>query len=321
MSTTEKKYIVVTGAAGFIGCNLVHRLNADGYSNLILVDEFDSSAKLNNLNQTQYSKQIDRKDFLNWLEVNANNVDFVFHLGARTDTTEFDFSVLETLNTNYTKALWEVCTQKDIPFLYASSAATYGPGNEGFNDDVSTLKDLKPLNPYGLSKHLLDMFVLEQKRTPSFWVGLKFFNVYGPYEAHKGRMASVIFHSYNQIKSSGKVKLFKSHKPEFRDGEQLRDFIFVGDVVNVCMFFFKNRKNSNIYNLGTGRARTFNDLVNAVFSALHLEPNIEYIPIPEDIRETYQYYTEANESKLISAGYKTPFTTLEEGVRKTVASY
>ncbi len=321
MSTDKRKYIVVTGAAGFIGCNLVHRLNADGYSNLILVDEFDRFAKQSNLDQTQYSEQIDRKDFIDWLELRAESIDFIFHLGARTDTTEFDFSVLETLNTNYTKALWEICTRKDIPFLYASSAATYGPGNEGFNDDLSTLKDLKPLNPYGLSKHLFDMFVLEQQQTPSFWVGLKFFNVYGPYEQHKGRMASVVFHSYDQIKNNGVVKLFKSHKPEFHDGEQLRDFIFVGDVVNVCMFFFKNRKQSNIYNLGTGAARTFNDLVNAVFSALDLQPKIEYIPIPEDIRETYQYYTEANESKLISVGYNTPFTALEEGVKKTVATY
>lgn len=321
--------IVVTGAAGFIGCNLVRRLNADGFTNLILVDDF-TEAKNANQEGLAFTQKIHRDNFIEWITENSADVSFVFHLGARTDTSEFNFRVLDSLNLSYSKSLWEVCTVKQIPLLYASSAATYGMGENSFSDDETLIGQLKPLNPYGLSKQLFDMYVLEQKQTPPFWCGLKFFNVYGPHEFHKGRMASVVLHAYKQIKETGKVKLFKSHHPDFKDGEQLRDFIYVDDVVNVCMFFFasvqqlpekelgmKQTANS-IYNLGTGNARTFNDLVRAIFTSLQLPVQIEYIDTPKDIQDKYQYFTEARMEKLRSIGYSKEFLPLEEGVKRYV---
>lgn len=319
------KQIVVTGAAGFIGCNLVRSLNAQGHHNLILVDEFGTPAKNKNLEGLQYSEKIDRDLFIEWLTENSDEVSFVFHLGARTDTAEFNFRVLDSLNLSYSKSLWEICTIKQIPLLYASSAATYGVGEKGFSDEHSTIYDLKPLNPYGLSKQLFDLFVLEQKDTPPFWCGLKFFNVYGPHEYHKGRMASVVLHAYKQIKETGMVKLFKSHDPKFKDGEQLRDFIHVDDIVSICLFFHQLATGNNvpndingIYNAGTGKARTFIDLVNAIFAAMNLPPKIEFIPIPTDIRDKYQYYTQAEMTKLIDLEYPKPFISLEEGVKMYV---
>lgn len=320
------KQIVVTGAAGFIGCNLVRRLNADGHSNLIIVDEFDTPAKNKNLEGLQYSRQIHRDQFIEWLTENSEEVSFIFHLGARTDTAEFNFRVLDSLNLSYSKSLWEICTIKEIPLLYASSAATYGVGEKGFSDEHALIHDLKPLNPYGLSKQLFDLFVLEQKSAPPFWCGLKFFNVYGPHEYHKGRMASVVLHAYKQIKETGMVKLFKSHHPNFKDGEQLRDFIYVDDIVEICMFFFElttgNQQLPNdisgIFNAGTGKARSFIDLVNAIFASLGLEPKIEFIPIPADIRDKYQYYTQAEMTKLLDLEYGKPFLSLEDAVKKYV---
>jgi len=321
------KQIVVTGAAGFIGSNMVQRLNSQELSNIIIVDRFDDNpAKQKNVTGLNYTKKIDRDVFIEWFTENADEVEFVFHLGARTDTAEFNFRVLDSLNLSYSKSLWEICTVKQIPLLYASSAATYGIGDKGFNDNHALIPDLKPLNAYGLSKQLFDMYVLEQTHTPPFWCGLKFFNVYGPYEAHKGRMASVIYHAYHQIVQTGNVKLFKSHVPEYKDGEQLRDFIHVDDVVEVCMHFYEKAMTdtpppaeiSAIYNLGTGTARTFNDLVTAIFNALNLPVNIEYIPIPEDIRDKYQYYTQAEMKKLKSAGYPLKFKNLDDGIRNYV---
>lgn len=313
------KQLVVTGAAGFIGSNLIRKLNAKGFSNLILVDDFEER-KEENLKNIFCTQRIHRDNFIEWLTEYDEDVEFVFHLGARTDTSEFNFRVLDSLNLSYSKSLWEVCTIKQIPLLYASSAATYGLGENGFNDDDVTSKMLKPLNPYGLSKQLFDLFMLEQKTTPPFWCGLKFFNVYGPHEFHKQRMASVVLHAFKQISETGKVKLFKSHHSEFKDGEQLRDFIYVDDVVDVCLYFFEENQNSlnGIYNLGTGKARTFNDLVNAIFSSLQLAPQIEYVPTPEDILDKYQYFTEAKMEKLRNAGYALPFFTLEEGVKSYV---
>ncbi|MCX6199326.1 MAG: ADP-glyceromanno-heptose 6-epimerase [Bacteroidetes bacterium] len=310
------KQLVVTGAAGFIGCNLARELNQKGFSNLILVDDF-TARKEENLVGVFCSERIHRDSFIEWLTENHNEVEFIFHLGARTNTSEFNFRILDSLNLSYSKSLWEICTIKQIPLLYASSAATYGLGENGFNDNDATSKVLKPLNPYGLSKQLFDLFVLEQKTTPPFWCGLKFFNVYGPHEFHKQRMASVVLHAFKQISETGKVKLFKSHHPNFKDGEQLRDFIFVDDVVNVCLYFFEKQQDSlnGIYNLGTGKARTFNDLVSAIFSSLQLAPQVEYVPTPEDIRDKYQYFTEATMLKLRSAGYTRPFLSLEEGVK------
>lgn len=312
------KQLVVTGAAGFIGSNLARRLNAEGFSNLLLVDEFDSAAKAPNLDGVQYSEKISRDTFIDWFTENAEEVEFVFHIGARTDTSEFNFRVLDSLNLSYTKALWEIGSSKEIPLLYASSAATYGAGEQGFSDDHTLIPKLKPLNPYGLSKQLFDIFALEQTTTPPRWYGLKFFNVYGPHENHKGRMASVVYHAYHQIKQTGKVKLFQSHNPNFKDGEQLRDFIYVEDVLDVCLYLYKNRVASGIYNLGTGKARSFKDMVLAIFKTLHLEPAIEFIPTPLDIRDKYQYYTQAEMGKLQSAGYTKNFTFLEDGVEKYV---
>lgn len=319
------KQIVVTGAAGFIACNLVRRLNAEGHSNVIIVDEFGTPAKNKNLEGLQYSSKIERDQFVEWLTENSDEVSFIFHLGARTDTAEFNFRVLDSLNLSYSKSLWEICTIKEIPLLYASSAATYGVGEKGFSDEHALIHDLKPLNPYGLSKQLFDLFVLAQKQTPPFWCGLKFFNVYGPHEYHKGRMASVVLHAYKQIKETGMVKLFKSHHPNFKDGEQLRDFIHVDDIVSICMFFYQQATTlpvandiNGIYNAGTGKARTFIDLVNAIFASMDLEPKIEFIPIPIDIRDKYQYYTQAEMTKLIDLEYPKSFISLEEGVKKYV---
>jgi ADP-L-glycero-D-manno-heptose 6-epimerase len=314
------KQVVVTGAAGFIGSNLARYLNNNGITDLILVDKFDNKAKDINLQGVTYRQLIDRDKFAEWLSEHGHEVEFVFHLGARTDTTEFNFRVLDSLNLSYSKALWEICTVKQIPFLYASSAATYGGGDFGFSDDHALIPKLKPLNPYGLSKQLFDLFVLEQKETPPFWCGLKFFNVYGPYEFHKGRMASVVLHAFRQVRETGQVKLFKSHRSDFKDGEQFRDFIHVDDIVNICLWFYHNQAKapSAIYNAGTGMARSFNDLATAIFRALQLPVNIQYTDIPEDIRDKYQYYTQADMGKLFSAHYPNNFISLEERVEKYV---
>ena len=323
---TNMQNIVVTGAAGFIGCNMVRKLNQLGFDQLILVDKFDNPAKNKNLEGTLFSQKIDRDQLIEWLSENSADVDFIFHLGARTDTAEFNFRVLDSLNLSYSKSLWEMCTIKQIPLVYASSAATYGMGEKGFSDDLALIKELKPLNPYGLSKHLFDLFVLEQKTTPPLWAGLKFFNVYGPHEFHKGRMASVVLHAYKQIKETCKVKLFKSAIAEYKDGEQLRDFIHVDDVTSMCLFFFRKFAEgtdnpsslSSIYNVGTGKARTFNDLVAPIFSSLSLPVNIEYIPIPQDIADKYQYFTEAEMAKISTAGYKNAPISIEKGVENYV---
>ncbi len=307
------KYVVVTGAYGFIGSNLAQRLGRENIGPLMLVDDFTRSEREPYLDNLE-AERMSRDEFPEWLAENSDEVDFIFHLGARTDTTEFNFRVLDSLNTSYTKVLWEQCVAKGIPFLYASSAATYGDGNMGFDDNDELIPDLKPLNPYGLSKQLFDMHVMEQPAFPPFWAGLKFFNVYGPNETHKQRMASVVFHAYNQIKATGSTTLFKSHREDFKDGEQLRDFVYVDDVVEVCLFFYNNRKASGIYNLGSGQARTFNDLAKGIFNTLDLPEQISYRDIPQDIRDRYQYYTQAEMGKLRNAGYTKPFTSLEEGV-------
>lgn len=314
------KKIIVTGSGGFIAGNLAKALSNKGFEP-VLVDDFTHEKKRQNVREIQAKTLINRNDFFDWLNENANDVEFVFHLGARTDTTEFDFAILDELNLSYSKKVWEICTEKQIPLLYASSAATYGAGENGFADNENDIPKLKPLNPYGQSKQLFDEFVLQQKTQPPFWCGLKFFNVYGAGETHKGRMASVVFHAYNQIKQNGSLKLFQSHRPDFKNGEQLRDFIFVDDVVDVCLFFYEHqdKKRNGMYNLGTGKARSFNDLGKAVFASLNLEPNISYIPIPEDIRKKYQYFTEAEMQKLRGVGYEKEFTSLEEGVRKYIS--
>jgi ADP-L-glycero-D-manno-heptose 6-epimerase len=313
--------IVVTGAAGFIGSVLVSKLNKDGIIDLVLVDDFSKKEKDANLESALFLAKIERDVFIDWFKNNAQEVTGVYHIGARTDTTEFDASIFDELNVNYSKDIWSICADFSIPLVYASSAATYGLGEFGYKDDHSIVAQLKPLNPYGESKNNFDIWALNQPKQPPFWAGLKFFNVYGPNEYHKGRMASVIFHAYNQIKATGKMKLFASHNPDYKDGEQIRDFIYVKDVISVCQWLMNNQPQSALYNLGTGTARTFLDLVKNTFKAMDKEVDISFIPTPEDIRDKYQYYTEADMSKLINAGYDIPFHTLEEGVSDYVSNY
>jgi len=313
--------ILVTGSAGFIASCLITKLNNEGYDNLILIDDFSNSEKIRNYQDKKIISLIDRKTIKDFIKKNQNNIDFIFHLGARTDTTEFNKLILDELNLNYSKEIWKLCSEYNIPLVYASSAATYGLGEYGYIDDHNLSEKLKPLNPYGESKNDFDKWVLIQDDKPPFWYGLKFFNVFGPNEYHKGRMASVVFHSYNQIIEKGIVKLFRSHNSEFKDGEQLRDFVYVKDVINVCYFLMKNKPESGIYNLGSGKARTFLDLVKNTFYSLDIEPLIEYIDTPIDIRDKYQYFTEANMNKLINVGYNIPFHTLEEGIEDYVQNY
>jgi ADP-L-glycero-D-manno-heptose 6-epimerase len=281
-----------------------------------------------NWEQKQFIKVIERQAFLEQLPNLDFTIDAIVHLGARTDTTEFNYAVHEELNLNYSKALWLYATEKQIPFIYASSAATYGSGAQGYNDSHEILEELIPLNPYGVSKNEFDKWAISQTAQPPVWTGLKFFNVYGPNEAHKGRMASVIFHSFLQIKETGKVKLFKSHRPDFKDGEQLRDFVYVKDVVKVIAWMLHEmfaehwgQEKNGLYNLGTGQARSFYDLAAHTFIAQGLQPNIEFIDMPMDIRDKYQYFTEANMNKLHAAGYSQPFYTLEDGVGDYVKNY
>jgi len=313
--------IVVTGAAGFIGSCMAAKLNHNGLQDLVLVDDFSRTEKEMNLVGKSYSLKVERRDFKQWLELHHAQVDFIYHLGARTDTTEFNVEIFNELNLEYSKMVWNLCVQYNIPLVYASSAATYGAGELGYADDHAIVEKLKPLNPYGESKNDFDKWVLQQKQTPPFWAGVKFFNVFGPNEYHKQRMASVVFHAYNQVKSKGQVNLFRSHRPDYKDGWQLRDFVYVKDVVNVLWFFHDHQKQSGLYNLGTGKARSFYDLAAAVFTACNVPVNINYVDIPADIRDKYQYYTQAEMDKLKKAGYTQPFTTLEDAVSDYVKGY
>ncbi|MGM0529904.1 MAG: ADP-glyceromanno-heptose 6-epimerase [Bacteroidota bacterium] len=313
--------IAVTGAAGFIGSNMVAKLNEEGYSDIIIVDEFSRQDKNKNLSGKDYIQHIHRDEFLNWLQNYGREMDAVFHLGARTDTAEMDKSIFDRLNLNYSKEIWDLCSTFNISLIYASSAATYGGGEKGYKDDHDLVYSLKPLNLYGESKNEFDKWVLQQSENPPFWAGIKFFNVYGPNEYHKGRMASVIFHAFNQISQTGRMKLFRSHRSDYLDGEQLRDFIYVRDVVDVLFFLMQHEINNGIYNLGTGEARTFNDLVRNVFYAMGKKENIVYVDTPEDIRDKYQYFTEAEMQKLRSAGYTQSFHSLDAGIYDYVRNY
>ncbi|MBI9038398.1 MAG: ADP-glyceromanno-heptose 6-epimerase [Bacteroidales bacterium] len=313
--------IIVTGAAGFIGSSLVSKLNNEGFKDIVVVDDFTNPKKNKNITNKVVKEKVDRNLFFDWLDNNFRDLDFIFHIGARTDTTEFDTAVFDRLNLNYSKTMWKACTKYEIPLIYASSAATYGMGEFGYDDNHEIVEKLKPLNPYGESKNDFDKWILKQKFQPPFWAGMKFFNVYGPNEFHKARMASVIFHSFNQINATQKVKLFRSHNPDFEDGKQLRDFVYVKDVVDVLYFLMTQQKHSGIYNLGTGKARTFLDLARATFSAMRKPENIEFIDTPIDIRDKYQYFTEANMKKLFSQGYTKTFHSLEEGIEEYVQVY
>lgn len=324
----KDQYIIVTGAAGFIGSCMVQFLNEQGYENLIIVDDFGVEEKRKNWESKKFAAAVERYNLFDWLAEKSPHITAFIHLGARTDTTEFDYAIHQELNVDYSIQAWQYCVSNNVPLIYASSAATYGAGEQGYNDDHSDVASLKPLNPYGVSKNEFDKWALGQESMPPFWTGLKFFNVYGPNEHHKARMASVIWHSFNQINQNGEVKLFKSHRPDFKDGWQLRDFIYVKDLIAVIGWMLDQMLNSSwlpanngLYNLGTGKARSFYDLAAATFRGLDKEPNIRFIDMPEDIRDKYQYFTEANMDKLRKAGYTAPFTSLEDGVDDYVRNY
>ncbi len=314
--------IVVTGAAGFIASALVARLNAANFNDVVVVDNFAVEKKLPNIQGKKLREYVDREVFFEWLEAHHEQVEFVFHLGARTDTAEMDPAVFDVLNLDYSKKMWRACCRYQLPLVYASSAATYGDGRLGYSDHDEALFPLyQPLNPYGASKNDFDNWALQQPEKPYFWAGLKFFNVYGPNEYHKGRMASVVLHAFRQIQDTGSMTLFRSHNPEYVDGGQMRDFVYVKDVVEVCFFLLNHRRNSGIYNLGSGQARTFMDLALNVFDALDRTADIQFKDTPEDIRDKYQYFTQADMSKLVNIGYDRPFTRLEDGIRDYVQHY
>lgn len=339
----KSSIIVVTGAAGFIGSCMVQFLNDAGYYNIIMADDFGVEEKRDNWTNKEYTDIVERLSLIEWLQRHNTKVACFIHLGARTDTTEFNYAIHEELNVAYSKSVWQYCIEKKVPLIYASSAATYGAGEFGYEDNHEIPYKLTPLNPYGVSKNEFDKWALQQESHPPFWAGLKFFNVYGPNEYHKGRMASVIWHSFNQINKGGVVKLFKSHRPDFKDGQQLRDFIYVKDLINVIMWMMEksifnsqwsieetqtndqlttnSRLTNGLYNLGTGKARSFEDLVKATFAGLDLPAAIEYVDMPLDIRDKYQYFTEANMQKLKDAGYNKPFYSLESGVDDYVRNY
>ena len=313
---------IITGAAGFIGSALVAKLNAEGETRIILVDELTSSDRWRNICGKRFLDYMHKDDFLKLVQSGAlpKGVKGIVHLGACSSTLERDADYLYRNNFLYTKTLAEYALNENIRFVYASSAATYGDGNLGYSDDHAALTPLRPLNAYGFSKQLFDLWALENGLLNGI-CGIKFFNVFGPNEYHKEGMRSVVLKSYHQIKEFGLVKLFKSHRPDFKDGEQRRDFIYVKDCCDVLWWLLNNPSVNGIFNLGTGKSRTWNDLVNAVFSALDTRPRIDYIDMPLDIREQYQYFTEARMDKLRSAGYKQPFTALEDAVRDYVVNY
>lgn len=318
---SEQKYIIITGAAGFIGSCLVGFLNEKNIDNLVLVDDFSRKDKASNLQGKKYLYKVHREQIFEWLDNHDDEVEMIIHLGAKTDTTILEHDIFKKLNTEYTKKLYDFCTEKNIRLIYASSAATYGNGELGYRDDEEIIYQLQPMNPYAISKNDIDKYIFRQEEKPAQVVALKFFNVYGPNEYHKGRMASVIFHAYNNILKSGRITLFRSHRDDYNDGEQKRDFIYVKDVVKVIYYMMNQEHISGIYNLGTGQARSFNDLAKALFSAINHKASIQYTDTPENIRDTYQYFTEADMKKLLSTGYNDTFYTLEEGIKDYAHNY
>lgn len=318
--------IIVTGAAGFIGYNLVKKLESQG-KHVICADQWEGFFNRPEHQDAQFEYKLSPVAILNpalfehALHMYKEPIEAIFHLGACTDTTEMRVDYLNEVNLEYSKSLWNLAVKYKVPFIYASSAATYGAGEQGYDDEESKMNLLKPLNPYGESKLKFDLWALDQEKkgsTPPVWSGFKFFNVYGFGERHKGKMASVVLQGFDQIKAHGKLKLFKSHKPGVADGEQKRDFVFVEDVVSVLEFAWKNPIKRGIYNLGSGRARSFLDLAKATFKALGKPEVIEFIDTPVEIRDRYQYFTEAKMDKLKAQGYLTQFSDLDLGVAKTV---
>jgi len=313
--------IVVTGACGFIGSVLIGHLLESGVKQIVGVDDFSRSDKRPNWENKPGLIPVERDQFFEWLRGADGKVEAIYHLGARTDTTLFDEDLFNRLNLNYTMKVWQWCAEAQVPLVYASSAATYGMGEWGYSDDHQVAQKLQPLNPYGWSKQHFDLWALQQPTAPPFWAGIKFFNVYGPNEYHKGRMASVVMHTYHQVRSTGSMKLFKSHRPDIAHGHQSRDFIYVFDAVEVLHFLMTHQPESGLYNLGTGTARSFLDLATQTFRSMDLEPEIQFIDTPSDIRDTYQYFTCADMQKLRDAGYEKPFTSLESGIDNYVREY
>ena len=312
--------IILTGGAGFIGSCILATLNEHGYDDIIVVDNIANTEKWKNLSNKKYLEYYNRSDFLEELPKFRGKVSHVIHMGACSSTTEKNFDYLYQNNLNYTKTMWKFCIETGASFIYASSAATYGAGEQGFDDYVD-IKKLRPLNGYGYSKQLFDLWEEKQTVKPHQHVGFKFFNVYGPNEYYKGTMSSVILHGYRSIQETGKIKLFKSYKDGYADGGQMRDFVYVKDICSVVLYMMEHPQISGLFNLGTGKARTFYDLGCAVFKALGQEPNIEFIDMPESLREKYQYFTEAKMNKLRSVGYERPFYSLEDGAADYVCNY
>jgi len=313
--------IVVTGAAGFIGSAIVWRLNSLGNSNIILADDLGTDEKWKNLVPLKYQDFMLKDDFITRLESKPGiGISAIIHMGANSATTEKNADHLIKNNFEYTKRLAQYCEKNNVRFIYASSAATYGDGSLGFDDSKEMSERLLPLNMYGYSKNMFDMWSIRHGLYDKI-VGLKYFNVYGPNEYHKGDMRSVVHKAFEQIRDHGSVKLFKSHRPDYQDGEQKRDFIYVKDAVDMTLFFLNNPDKNGIYNVGTGNARPWNDLVNAIFKAMDIPANIEYIDMPDHLKEKYQYFTEANNYKIINAGYTLPIRSLEEGVTEYVQNY
>ena len=312
---------IVTGGAGFIGRNLVAALNARGHEDILIVDRLGTDRKWRNLLGLSFVDLVDLDDFRNFItESTIDELETVFHLGACSSTTERDADYLLDNNYRYSQEICQWCLSSDVRFIYASSAATYGDGSLGYSDDETRTPLYRPLNMYGYSKQLFDLWAAKQGLFDRI-VGLKYFNVFGPYEDHKGEMRSMVHKAYGQILSTGRVRLFKSHRPDYEDGEQLRDFVYVKDAMDVTLFFEDHSQVSGLFNCGTGRARSWNDLVSAIFAAMERAPQIEYIDMPESLRSQYQYFTQANGAKLRSAGYDRPFTSLEEAVRDYVTTY
>jgi ADP-L-glycero-D-manno-heptose 6-epimerase len=314
--------IIVTGGAGFIGSAFVWKLNREGIEDIIIVDRLGSTDKWKNLVNLRYADYLHRDDFLKMAAEDSVpfKVDALIHMGACSSTTERDADFLWTNNFSYTRTMSAWALKSSIRFIYASSAATYGNGSQGFSDDHAKIPGLKPINMYGYSKQVFDGWALKQK-LESKMAGIKFFNVFGPNEYHKGDMTSVIFKAFHQIRQTGKVRLFKSYLPEYTDGGQMRDFVYVKDCVDAIWWLLQNPSVNGIFNLGTGKARTWNDLIHAVFAAMNIKPDIEYIEMPEGLRNQYQYFTQAEMGKLKTAGCPVNFSPLEDSVRDYVVNY
>lgn len=324
----KQPLILITGAAGFIGSSVVQLFNEQGRENIVLVDKFTDLQKERNWKDKKYKYLVDRELLLEWLDENKPNIEFIIHLGARTNVREKSNTVLQEMNVEYSEDVWNYATVYNIPLVYASSATTYGNGELGFNDDDKLIGDFQPLNEYAASKHNFDKWAVQQLNAPPYWAGLKLFNVYGPNEYHKGEGCSIVLKTFKQIQENNTVTLFKSNSESFEDGGQLRDFIYVKDVAKLIWWMYNamiekqwHPEKNGLYNVGTGKARSFKDVAILVFKALGKEPNITYTEMPEDIASGFREFSEATTVKLKHAGYNEPFTSLEEGIEDYIKNY